>query len=73
MAAGDTFRAAAEEQLNIWSQRAGADIVRNDGADPASVVYDAIQKQKMKTTTLFWLIQPADCKTNSTLCKSCLK
>lgn len=46
VAAGDTFRAAAEEQLNIWSQRAGADIVRNDGADPASVVYDAIQKAK---------------------------
>lgn len=46
VAAGDTFRAAAEEQLNIWSKRAGADIVRNDGADPASVVYDAIQKAK---------------------------
>lgn len=46
VAAGDTFRAAAEEQLNIWSERAGADIVRNDGADPASVVYDAIQKAK---------------------------
>ncbi len=44
VAAGDTFRAAAEEQLNIWSERAGADIVRNDGADPASVVFDAIQK-----------------------------
>lgn len=46
VAAGDTFRAAAEEQLNIWSERAGADIVRNDGADPASVVYDAITKAK---------------------------
>lgn len=46
IAAGDTFRAAAEEQLNIWSQRAQVDIVRRDGADPASVVYDAIQKGK---------------------------
>lgn len=46
VAAGDTFRAAAEEQLNIWSQRAGADIVRRDKADPASVVYEAIQKAK---------------------------
>ena len=46
VAAGDTFRAAAEEQLDIWSKRAGADIVRNDGADPASVVYDAIKKAK---------------------------
>ena len=46
VAAGDTFRAAAEEQLNIWSIRAGADIVRRDKADPASVVYEAIQKAK---------------------------
>lgn len=46
IAAGDTFRAAAEEQLNIWSNRAGADIVRRDKADPASVVYEAIQKAK---------------------------
>ncbi len=46
IAAGDTFRAAAEEQLDIWSKRAGADIVRRDKADPASVVYEAIQKAK---------------------------
>ena len=46
IAAGDTFRAAAEEQLNIWSTRARADIVRRDKADPASVVYEAIQKAK---------------------------
>ena len=46
IAAGDTFRAAAEEQLDIWSKRAGADIVRRDGADAASVVYEAIQKAK---------------------------
>ena len=46
IAAGDTFRAAAEEQLNIWSIRAGADIVRRDKADPASVVYETIQKAK---------------------------
>ena len=46
IAAADTFRAAAEEQLDIWSKRAGADIVRRDKADPASVVYEAIQKAK---------------------------
>lgn len=46
IAAGDTFRAAAEEQAAIWSKRAGADIVRRDKADPASVVYEAIQKAK---------------------------
>ena len=46
VAAADTFRAAAEEQLDIWSERAGAEIVRHDKADPASVVYEAIQKAK---------------------------
>ena len=46
IAAGDTFRAAAEEQVDIWSKRSGADIVRRDKADPASVVYEAIQKGK---------------------------
>ncbi|MCD8377421.1 MAG: signal recognition particle-docking protein FtsY [Candidatus Gastranaerophilales bacterium] len=46
VAAADTFRAAAEEQLDIWSKRAGAEIVRRDKADPASVVYEAIQKAK---------------------------
>ena len=46
IAAGDTFRAAAEEQADIWSKRSGADIVRRDKADPASVVYDAIQKAR---------------------------
>ena len=44
VAAGDTYRAAAEEQLNIWSERAGADIVRKDGIDAAAVVFDAIKK-----------------------------
>lgn len=46
IAAGDTFRAAAEEQADIWSKRAGADIVRRDKADPASVVYESIQKAR---------------------------
>lgn len=44
IAAADTFRAAAEEQLDIWSKRAGAEIIRRDKADPASVVYEAIEK-----------------------------
>lgn len=47
VAAADTFRAAAVEQLEIWAKRAGADIVkREEGVDPASVVYDAIKKTK---------------------------
>ena len=42
LAAGDTFRAAAAEQLELWSQRVGADIVRHkEGADPSAVVFDA--------------------------------
>jgi fused signal recognition particle receptor len=44
VAAADTFRAAADEQLEIWSQRAGADFVGSTkGADPASVAYDALE------------------------------
>ena len=47
IAAADTFRAAAVEQLEIWAKRAGAEIVkREEGVDPASVVYDAISKTR---------------------------
>lgn len=47
IAAADTFRAAAVEQLEIWSKRAGCDIVKKEeGADPASVVYEAIKITK---------------------------
>ena len=49
LVAGDTFRAAAADQLEIWAQRAGCGIVRqHEGADPASVVYDGIQSAKAK-------------------------
>ena len=49
VAAADTFRAGAVEQLEIWAKRAGADIVKRDeGVDPASVVYDAIKMTKQK-------------------------
>ena len=45
LAAGDTFRAAAVEQLTMWSERLGCDIVRKDsGADPASVAYEGATK-----------------------------
>ena len=47
VAAADTFRAAAVEQLEVWTQRAGCDIVkREEGVDPAAVVYDAIKITK---------------------------
>ena len=49
LVAGDTFRAAAADQLAIWAERAGAGILRqHEGADPASVVYDGIQSAKAK-------------------------
>ena len=47
--AGDTFRAAAADQLEIWAGRSGADIIRqHEGADPASVVFDGIQAAKAR-------------------------
>ena len=49
LAAADTFRAAAIDQLQIWADRAGADIVRqNEGSDPAAVVFDAISAAKAR-------------------------
>ncbi|MBQ9099100.1 MAG: signal recognition particle-docking protein FtsY [Clostridia bacterium] len=49
VAAADTFRAAAIEQLSVWCDRAGVDIVhQHEGSDPAAVVYDAIQYTKKK-------------------------
>ena len=49
LVAGDTFRAAAADQLEIWAERTGASIVRqHEGADPASVVFDGIQSAKAK-------------------------
>jgi fused signal recognition particle receptor len=49
LAAADTFRAAAGEQLVAWAARAGVDLVRHkDGADPAAVIYDSIQSAKAK-------------------------
>ena len=49
MAAADTFRAAAADQLEIWSERCGVDIVRqHEGADPAAVVFDALSAAKAR-------------------------
>ncbi len=49
VAAADTFRAAAIDQLEIWTKRAGVDIIKhNEGADPAAVIYDAVQSVKSK-------------------------
>ncbi len=51
LCAGDTFRAAAAEQLTIWANRAGADIVRHEeGSDPGAVVFDGIAAAKARGT-----------------------
>lgn len=51
LCAGDTFRAAAAEQLGVWAERSGADIVRHEeGSDPASVVYDGLCAAKARGT-----------------------
>ena len=53
LAAADTFRAAAIDQLEIWSSRAGVDLVRHqEGSDPAAVVYDAIQAAKARNVNM---------------------
>jgi fused signal recognition particle receptor len=53
MAAGDTFRAAAAEQLGMWAERSGADFVRgSEGADPSSVIFDAVERAAARGTDL---------------------
>lgn len=53
LAAGDTFRAAASEQLSVWAQRTGVPIVQHgEGADPAAVIFDAVQSAAAKHTDI---------------------
>ena len=53
MAAGDTFRAAAAEQLQTWAERAGADLVRGaEGGDPSSIIFDAVQRAAARGSDL---------------------
>ena len=60
--AADTFRAAAVDQLQIWADRAGVDIVRaKEGSDPAAVVFDAMTAARRGSATSCWSIPPAGC------------
>ena len=53
MAAGDTFRAAAAEQLTTWAERAGAEVVRgNEGGDPSAVIFDAVERAAARNADL---------------------
>jgi len=66
LAAGDTFRAAAAEQLEQWAKRTGADIVRaNEGADPGSVVHDALGRARARGSDIV-LADTAGRRSNST-------
>jgi len=49
LVAGDTFRAAAIEQLKIWTDRSGAELVQKQASDPSAVVYDALQSAKQRS------------------------
>lgn len=56
LAAGDTFRAAAAEQLAIWGERAGADVIRHgEGADPAAVVFDAVKAAVARNADILFI------------------
>ena len=48
LVAGDTFRAAAIEQLAVWSKRSGAELIKKEAADPSGVVYDALQSARQR-------------------------
>jgi len=48
LVAGDTFRAAAIEQLEVWSKRSSAELVKKEAADPSSVIYDALQSARQR-------------------------
>lgn len=56
MAAGDTYRAAAAEQLQIWGERAKCDVIRqNEGADPAAVVFDALKASVARKADILFI------------------
>ena len=67
VAAADTFRAAAEEQLEIWAERAGAAFVGGErGGDPAAVAYDAIQRATATASTSSSSTRRAGCTRSTT-------
>ena len=63
LSAADTFRAAAADQLTVWAQRAGVDIVKHEeGSDPAAVVFDSIQAAKARGTDVVIIDTAASCR-----------
>ena len=71
MAAGDTFRAAAAEQLELWAERVGADLVRgNEGGDPARSSSTPSSGPRPATPTSCWPTPPGACTPRSTSWRS---
>ncbi len=67
LAAADTFRAGAIQQLNVWAERDGVDIVKKpEQSDPSAVVFDALKKLRLRTTTFYLSTQLAGYKTRPT-------
>ena len=67
LAAADTFRAAAIEQLEIWADRAGVEIVKHrEGADPAAVVFDSISAAKARGSDIIIVDTAGVCTTRPT-------
>jgi fused signal recognition particle receptor len=66
LAAGDTFRAAAREQLQAWGQRNNVTVVTQEGGDPAAVIYDAVQAARRRASTWCLRTLRAGCRPNST-------
>jgi fused signal recognition particle receptor len=66
LAAGDTFRAAAREQLMTWGERNGVTVIAQEGGDPAAVVFDAISAARRARSTSCWPIPPAACRPSCT-------
>ena len=63
LAAGDTFRAGAIEQLEVWGERVGVDVIKqSEGSDPAAVMFDAIQAAKSRKVDVLFVIQLDVCK-----------
>ena len=74
LAAGDTFRAAAAEQLTIWAERTGVPIVKHqEGADAAAVVFDATASAKAHHTDILLVDTAAGCRLNPISWKNCVK
>ena len=67
LAAGDTFRAAAAEQLGLWAERAGCELVRGEaGSDPGAVMYDAIEAAKARDRDVVISTRPGASTPSST-------